>query len=209
MKRSCLLLATLALMAGPALADDPAPADVLMKLHHSNQMEIEAGKLAQEKGQSKAVKDFGKMLVKDHTAADKQVKSLAKQMKVELPTHPPDMKDSKLEKARTLTGAEFDKAFAQAMVEDHKDDIEDVAEARDKTTDPQLKKLLTGIVPTLEKHQASAQKLVAQTESGAGTTGTGTKTAPGSGGKTTGTGTPGAGTETEPMQPKPAETPAK
>src|SRR5215213_1268077 len=58
----------------------PDPADVLSKLHHANQMEIEAGKLAQEKGSSKAVKAYGKTLVRDHSAADKKVLATAKQL---------------------------------------------------------------------------------------------------------------------------------
>jgi putative membrane protein len=150
---------------------DPAPADVLTKLHHSNQMEIEAGKLAQEKGQSKGVKDYGKMLVKDHTAADKKVTSVAKQLKVELTAPSPEMKHDKLEKARSLSGAEFDKAFTEAMVEDHKTDVQEATEARDKTTNPQLKKLLTEVVPKLEKHQTQAEKLntAAQSASPSGT----------------------------------------
>src|SRR3954466_16001222 len=38
-------------------ADAPATADVLGKLHHANQMEIQMGKLAEKNGQSKEVKD--------------------------------------------------------------------------------------------------------------------------------------------------------
>ena len=143
----------------------PPPAEVLTKLNHANQMEIEAGKLAEKKGDSKAVKDFGKTLVRDHSAANKQVVALAKQMKVDLPKDMPAMKDSKLEKARTLSGPEFDRTFAEAMLEDHKEDIAETTEARDKTTDPQLKKLLTDLVPKLEKHREIAQNIV---ESGNG-----------------------------------------
>jgi putative membrane protein len=161
--------------AQPSPTGEPVPAEVLTKLHHSNQMEIEAGKLAQEKGQSKAVKDFGKMLVKDHTAADKKVTSVAKQLKVELPTGAPEMKHEKLEKARALSGPEFDKAFTEAMVEDHKEDVEEATLARNKTPNPQLKKLLSELVPTLEKHRAEAEKLNTAAEKGSSTS-TGTET---------------------------------
>ena len=44
-------------------ADPPSTAEVLEKLHKSNLTEIEAGKLAQDNGHSKATKDYGKMLV--------------------------------------------------------------------------------------------------------------------------------------------------
>jgi putative membrane protein len=166
MKRSQVLIAVTllatpayALAADPAADSGPPPADVLTKLHHSNQMEIEAGKLAQEKGESKAIKKFGKTLVSDHTAADKQVVALAKQLKVELPKET-DMKDDGLEKAKSASGAEFDKAFAQAMLDDHKKDVDEASDARDKTSNPKLKKLLAGLVPKLEKHRETAQSLV-------------------------------------------------
>jgi putative membrane protein len=174
MKRSQLLLAlTMLVTPGYALAAEPAPAplapptpdngpppaDVLTKLHHANQMEIEAGKLAQQKGESKAIKSYGKTLVNDHTAADKQVVSLAKQLKVDLPAESPG-NDGMLEKVKATSGAEFDRTFAAEMLDDHKKDVEETTEARDKTSNPKLKKLLAGLVPKLEKHRETAQKLV-------------------------------------------------
>jgi len=141
--------------AAAVAADPPPTADVLMKLHHSNQKEIAMGKLAQKNGQSKGVKNYGKKLVKDHTAADKKVMAMAKQQKVDLmageaPKH--DMGDMG-------TGADFDAKFIQAMLDDHKRDIAEATAARDSTTDEKLKALLTGLVPTLQKHQDTAQAL--------------------------------------------------
>lgn len=160
-----------------ATTEGPAPAEILTKLHHANQMEIEAGKLAQEKGSSKAVKDYGKMLVRDHTAANKQVTALAKQLKVEFETMP-EMKNAKLEAAKNATGPDFDKAFAEAMIEDHTKDVAECTTARDTTNNPKLKKLLTALVPKLEKHKATAEKIASTAGAGAGaaTTGTGTGT---------------------------------
>jgi putative membrane protein len=141
-------------VATPALAADaPATSDVLGKLHESNQKEIAMGKMAQKDGKSKEVTSYGKMLVKDHSAADKKVMALAKQEKIELPTPTP-------EKADMPMGAEFDAAFAKSMVEDHKKDIDEVTKARDNTTDEKLKKLLTDMLPTLQKHEDKAQKIV-------------------------------------------------
>jgi putative membrane protein len=146
--------------AAAGVGDGPDPAELLNKLHHANQMEIEAGKLAQEKGASKAVKAYGKTLVRDHSAADKKVIATAKQLKVELPKEMPPMSDAKMDEAKAAAGEEFDKKFAAAMLDDHKKDVEETSEARDKTTNPKLKKLLAGLVPTLEKHRDTAQKIV-------------------------------------------------
>lgn len=132
--------------------------EVLMKLHHSNQMEVAAGKLAQEKGQSKDVKSFGKTLVSDHSAADKKVMALAKTEKINLPASEP-MSDDKMDKLKSASGADFDKMFATHMLEDHKKDIDEVKSARDNTKDTKLKGLLSSTLPVLEKHRDIAQRL--------------------------------------------------
>ncbi len=161
--RNGMLAGALALFGGQAFAaDPPATADVLNKLHESDQKEIEAGKIAQKNGQSKEVRDYGKMLVKDHTAADKKVASLAKQEKIRLNANEPGVDEMKDMKA----GSSFDGRFARDMVDDHKKDIAEVTDARDSTTDDRLKKLLSDLLPTLQKHEDAAQKLVDTTGAG-------------------------------------------
>lgn len=53
---------------------------VLMRLHHTNQMEIRVARLAQSNGSSAKVKSFGARLVRDHSSADQKVVALAKQL---------------------------------------------------------------------------------------------------------------------------------
>jgi predicted outer membrane protein len=96
------------------------------------------------------------MLVKDHTAADKKVTSLAKKEKITLGTQPGAEEMQNMPAA----GPSFDDKFARDMVDDHKKDIAEVTDARDSTTDPQLKKLLSDVLPTLQKHEDAAQKIV-------------------------------------------------
>ena len=155
-----LSLSALLLVAGRArAADAPVTADVLAKLHESNQKEIAMGKLAQKNGQSKDVIKFGKMLVKDHSAADKKVVGLAKKEKLQLPT-PSDVKHDDMGAMGAEKSAAFDSKFAKDMLDDHKKDIAEATAARDNTTDEQLKKLLTEMLPTLQKHQDTAQHIV-------------------------------------------------
>jgi putative membrane protein len=146
------------LFAGTArAADPPSTAEVLDKLHNSNLTEIEAGKLAQDNGHAKATKDYGKMLVSDHTSADKQVVALAKEEKIDLSASTPVVGAKSL--ADLSAGPAFDRRFARSMVDDHKKDIAEVTAARDSTTDAKLKALLTALLPTLEKHESMAESL--------------------------------------------------
>jgi putative membrane protein len=126
----------------------------LNKLHLSNQKEIEMGKVAEKGGQSKDVRNFGKELVKDHTAADKKVAALAKEEHIDLAAagattdHMPQ------------PGPDFDLKFAQMMVEDHTNDINEAQTAHDTTSDSKLKELLGKLLPTLKKHKETAQRIV-------------------------------------------------
>ena len=132
--------------------------DVLGTLHEADQKEIQAGRIAQKNGQSRAVKDYGKMLVKDHTTADDQVAALAQKENVDLVAATPAPGPNDM--GTMATGPDFDKKFAQEMLDDHRKAIAALTAARDSTADPQLRKLLTDLLPTLEKHAAAAEKIL-------------------------------------------------
>lgn len=153
----CLFCLFCFLLGAAAAAEPPSTTEILEKLHNSNLTEIEAGKLAQDNGHSKATKDYGKMLVSDHTSADKQVVALAKEEKIDLSPSTPIVGSKSL--ADLSAGPAFDRRFARTMVDDHKKEIAEVTADRDSTTDAKLKALLTAMLPTLEKHQNMAASL--------------------------------------------------
>ena len=152
----CLVAsATVLFFGGSAFAaDPPSTAEVLGKLHHADQSELTMGKLAEKDGQSKQVKEFGKMLVKDHTGAEKKVSVLAKAEQIDLGNA------GAMGMVEPSPGPDFDAKFAQMMVGAHKKDIAALTKARDSTADEKLKKLLTELLPTLQKHEDTAQKIL-------------------------------------------------
>ena len=149
-------------------AADTAPAPnqeavkVLSDLHHANQMEVEMGKLAEKRGSADAVKKFGDTLVSDHSDADKKVTELAKNQNIKLPAENMPMGNEKKMTAhlKSLQGKDFDRAFAQAMVDDHRKDISTLQSAQSKLTGTPTGDLVTELLPTLEKHEQIAMDLV-------------------------------------------------
>jgi predicted outer membrane protein len=112
--KSAMLALGACLFAGAVRASDPpVTADVLNKLHNSNLTEIEAGKLAQDNGHSKATKDYGKMLVTDQTSADQQVMALATADSVDLSASTPLVGSNSV--ADLTAGSRFDHRFARTM----------------------------------------------------------------------------------------------
>jgi putative membrane protein len=161
--------ATPAAVAGkPAAMNEDA--QVVAKLHHVNQMEITAGKLAQDQGQMKSVRDFGARLVRDHQAADKKLMAYADKNGIDANAMPPagddqEAKDQEhMDRLRNLSGAAFDHEFAMVMHDGHAKTIEMVTTARGAVTDPALRTMLGQLLPTLQKHDQTAQGLLSATQ---------------------------------------------
>jgi len=125
-----------------------------------NNAEVDVGKLAQEKGQSDAVKQFGAMLVKDHSAANTKAQDVAKQLDVTPPTGTSIGQKATYAKLKILQGASFDKSFAKSMVSDHQNDIKEYQKeaAKSDAAGAYAKESL----PTLKEHLQHAQQLQAQ-----------------------------------------------
>lgn len=120
--------------------------------------EVAIGKLAQEKGQSQAVKDFGKLLVSDHEAHKQKLAALAQSAGLSVTDEPTDEAESNLGKLKALSGADFDKQFKAMMVEDHQKDIAKY-EKQTSSGDPQTAALARETLPTLRKHLDAANAL--------------------------------------------------
>jgi len=150
---AALFLAS-ATVAAAGDAPDSEVAPVLNWLHHANQNEMRMGQEAKEKGQSEAIKEYGATLERAHTAADEKVAALARKRNIEL-TDPQSGEPGHV----LAPGESFDRQFAKMMVDDHKKAIGRVKSEQKATTDPELKELLGDILPTLEKHLATAEAL--------------------------------------------------
>jgi putative membrane protein len=144
--------------------------ELLPKLHHVNEEEINAGQLAQQKGSSSDVKKYGKMLVTDHTKADKDLQTLAGKLNIDLTAMKMDTKSQgkhedkqhKMDQLQTMTGKDFDRAFLQMMVNGHQRVIGVVKASRDDAR-PEAQAFLDKQLPVLQKHLDTAKDLVNKT----------------------------------------------
>lgn len=115
-------------------------------------MEVQLGNIAMKNGGTQAVKDFGKMMVDDHTKINDQLKDLAAKKNVDLPTSVSDDQQKDIDKLSKETGKDFDKDYVSMMIKDHKDDIDAFKKAEDKISDSDYKNFITDALPTLQKH---------------------------------------------------------
>jgi putative membrane protein len=123
-----------------------------------NNSEVAMGHLAMEQGGSQAVKDFGQMLVADHSDANDKLKAIASAANVPVTDAITDEATAGSAKLKAMDGAAFDKAFKQMAIDDHQKDIAKY-EAQAKSSDAQTAAYATATLPTLRKHLDAAQKL--------------------------------------------------
>ncbi|WP_234736822.1 DUF4142 domain-containing protein [Tellurirhabdus bombi] len=122
-------------------------------------MEVELGRMAQEKGQSQQVKDFGAMMVQDHSKANDELKALAAAKNITLPGTLSDKHQKHVDDLSKLSGAEFDKEYVKLMVNDHKEDIDEFEEAAKEDQDADLKAFAAKTLPTLKAHHAKIKAI--------------------------------------------------
>jgi putative membrane protein len=136
---------------------EDAEGQVVNTLHAANLTEIAAGKLAAKNGESAGVKRYGRMLAKDHAAADRKLAALAARRGFTMSGEAQD-----LTSLQTRKGADFDSAFITEMIKGHNDAIATVKHAQDTCNDKEVKALLDQTLPVLQKHQSEAIKLQQQ-----------------------------------------------
>ena len=162
-----ILLAAALAASGAAFAQAPNDAQIAHVVVTANQVDIDAGKLAQARAKGKEVKDFGKQMVTDHGAVNKQAVALVTKLKVK----PEDNATSQalkkggeenVKKLKTLKGAAFDKAYVDQEVTYHQavlDAIDNVLIPNAKNAE--LKALIVKVRPAIDAHLQHAKHMQA------------------------------------------------
>jgi putative membrane protein len=161
------MAALLAVGCAAAWAADAEPTDAQIAaiVVTANQVDIDAGKLAQSNAVSKEVRDFGQRMVVDHSAVNKSATELVTKLKVTPEPNDTSKRlqqdgDSNLASLRKLNGSAFDKAYVDHEVAYH----QTVLDALDKTLIPnaknaELKALLVKVRPAFVAHLEHAKQL--------------------------------------------------
>lgn len=129
----------------------------VMEAAKGGMAEVELGKLAKEKASSDQVKQFGQRMVDDHSKANDELKSIAQTKNITLPTDL-DAKDKAVKgRLEKLSGEQFDRAYMQHMVQDHRKDVSAFRKESTSGKDPEVKGFAAKTLPTLEEHLKQAQ----------------------------------------------------
>ena len=131
----------------------------------ANQVDIDAGKLAEATSSNPEVKKFAERMITDHTGVNKSAVELVTKLKVTPEDNPTSQGlkaggEANLANLKKLKGAAFDKAYIDHEVVYH----EQVLDAMDKTLIPsakneELKALLVKVRPAFVAHLDHAKMI--------------------------------------------------
>ncbi len=138
-----------------------SPTDFMEDAAQGGMAEVELGKLAAQKAKDPEVKKFGQMMVDDHSKANKELMDLAK-TKNFTPPAGLGSHQSVVDKLKGLSGADFDKAYVDDMVDDHETDVSAFEKQSASGSDPEVKAFAAKTLPTLKKHLEAIKAIQAK-----------------------------------------------
>jgi putative membrane protein len=139
-------------------------ANIVAMLDEANAADSSAGSIASTKGTAAAVRDFGKMMMRDHHNLRTQGAALAKKLNV-TPAAPGDDPVPNMAQTETNTlnstakGKDFDKAYIDAEVDAHKAVLDLATKAAGQTQTTELKNLIQKAAPLIKAHLDKAESI--------------------------------------------------
>ncbi len=136
-----------------------ADGDFITEAASGGLMEVELGRTASANAASAKVKEFGRMMVTDHTKANTELKAIAAKKNVTVPAAPAEKHQNHINDLKAKKGADFDKSYVDMMVDDHKEDISKFEDEAKNGNDPDVKAFASKTLPVLQKHLKSIQAI--------------------------------------------------
>jgi putative membrane protein len=121
--------------------------------------EVAVGQLAGEKAMNAKVKAFAAMMVTDHSKVNEQLMAIAKAKNITLPSAPDEEHQKKKADLAAKTGADFDKAYVDAMIDGHKKTISLFEDAAKNCKDADLKAFAEKTLPTIKGHLTEIESI--------------------------------------------------
>jgi putative membrane protein len=121
--------------------------------------QVKLGQLAEDKGSSDSVKNFGKRMVEDHSKANDQLKDIASRENWKLSTELNKKNQRAYDRLSQLSGDAFDRAYARDMVRDHQNDVAAFKQEASGGQNSAVKNFASQTLPTLEDHLKMAREM--------------------------------------------------
>ena len=139
-------------MATGGIAVESSDAEFATTAAVGGMAEVEFGKIALTKTKNAKIKEFAEMMVKDHGKANEELMAIAKSKNITLPDTLDADHQKKQKELNGKSGADFDKAYVDAMVDGHKKTLTLMQNESKDGKDADLKAFATKTAPIVQTH---------------------------------------------------------
>jgi len=139
-------------------------AKFLKEAAEDNLAEVKLGELAEQRAASDSVKQFGKRMATDHQKAYDELKQIASQKGVMVPTALDRGHQRLYDRLSKLSGVDFDRAYMKEMVKNHDNDVKAFQREADSGKDADVRSWAAKTLPTLQEHQQQAKQVLASVQ---------------------------------------------
>jgi putative membrane protein len=166
--KAIYLAAALAAFSAPALAQnaETAAQPFVKAVAVSDMFEVQSSRLAAKMSKSGDVKQFANQMITDHTKTSSELKGLAKQDKLTVPTQLDSKHAQMLKQLKSTSRADFDSNYKQMQVAAHQDAVSLFQAYSQQGDNPDLRSWASKTLPTLQQHLQHAQSLNASEQTG-------------------------------------------
>jgi putative membrane protein len=134
----------------------------MMSAAQGGMTEVKLGEVAAQKATQPKIKQFGTLMVSDHSKADKELQAIAAKNGVTLPSKLDATHKEKVDKISKLSGQDFDKAYVSEMVKDHEMVAAEFEKASKTAQNAELKSFAVNTLPVIKHHLKEAKAIAAE-----------------------------------------------
>jgi putative membrane protein len=160
MRRKLLALVSLLPLAGFAASNPDAA--FFQSAAAGGIAEIETGRLAQDKSSSQRVKEFGAMMIKDHSAANETLQALAKAKNITLPADSSVAQMATKAMLGVLSGSLFDQSYVKGQISAHRQTIALLRKEIASGQDSDAKAFASAALPSVRSHLDAIKTLATE-----------------------------------------------
>ena len=158
-----VILATLAAAAPLAFAADTASdSSFYRSVAEGGMAEVDLGKLAERKSTDPKVKDFAQMMVKDHSAANEKLASLASSKHSALPRTLDASHEATKTRLEGMSGSNFDKSYVESQLKAHEKTVNLLQKEISSGQDADAKAFAQSVLPTIKEHLQAVRTLASE-----------------------------------------------
>jgi putative membrane protein len=139
-----------------AIKDD---AEFAVAAANGGMAEVALSKIAEEKATDPKVKEFAKQMIKDHSKANDELKTLASSKNITLPSAPNEEKQKAASDLGGMSGSDFDKAYISQMKKDHEQTVKLFEDGQKDVKDADLKAFIDKTLPVIKAHAEHVKSL--------------------------------------------------